>query len=153
MPTSSSNRRDLVERRIYDLKYNTNFTASWYLVRGGVLLTSDGTLAEARSGCGVGLLAFSKFLRWLLTHYHWQTMAVLCGFMIGALRRVWPFQLDTTPNELELKHKQFVNTWPSALDQGVVIVVVVALLAMAVVFALDWMGRRKKRAVDSPSDP
>ena len=57
MPTSSSNRRDLVERRIYDLKYNTNFTASWYLVRGGVLLTSDGTLAEARSGCGVGLLS------------------------------------------------------------------------------------------------
>jgi putative membrane protein len=104
-------------------------------------------------GCGIGLLAFSKFLRWLLTHYHWQTMAVLCGFMIGALRRVWPFQLDRTPDVHELKYKLFVNTWPEALDQDVVIVVVVTLLAMAAVFTLDWLSRRKKGKVASTSEP
>jgi putative membrane protein len=95
------------------------------------------------TGCGVGLLAFSKFLRWLLTRYHWQTMAVLCGFMIGALRRVWPFQLDRTPDVHELKYKVFENTWPQTLDGGVVIVLVVVVLSMAAVFTLDWISRRK----------
>jgi len=104
-------------------------------------------------GCGIGLLAFSKFLRWLLTHYHWQTMAVLCGFMIGALRRVWPFQLDRTPDVHELKYKIFQNTWPAALDRGVVIVAIVALLATAAVFALDWVSRRKKDQAESSPAP
>jgi putative membrane protein len=98
------------------------------------------------AGCGVGLLAFSKFLRWLLAHHHWQTMAVLCGFMIGALRRVWPFQLDKTPDEPELKYKVFENVWPETFDQRVVIIVTVAVVATATVFALDWLGRWKKSA-------
>jgi putative membrane protein len=110
-------------------------------------------VAVFAAGCGIGLLAFSKFLRWLLTHYHWHTMAVLCGFMIGALRRIWPFQLDKTPDVHELKYKVFVNIWPKALDQGVVIVVVVGLLAMAAVFALDWMSRRKKGGAISSRAP
>mgnify|MGYP002624079800 CR=1 FL=1 len=44
-------------------------------------------------GCAIGLISFSKVLRWLLANCHTLTMAALCGFMIGALRKVWPFQL------------------------------------------------------------
>jgi prepilin-type processing-associated H-X9-DG protein len=35
-------RRLLVEEKVFDKKYNTNYTASWYLVRSGLFLQSNG---------------------------------------------------------------------------------------------------------------
>ncbi|MEX1039695.1 MAG: DUF368 domain-containing protein, partial [Pirellulaceae bacterium] len=43
-------------------------------------------------GCLVGLLSFAKVLRWLLKHYEGATMAVMGGFMLGAVKQVWPWQ-------------------------------------------------------------
>ncbi len=44
------------------------------------------------SGAFVGLISFSRILKWLLGRFHLQTLAVLCGFMLGSLRKVWPYQ-------------------------------------------------------------
>ncbi len=38
-----------------------------------------------------GALLFARFVSWLLKYYSNMTLAVLSGFMIGALRSVWPF--------------------------------------------------------------
>lgn len=43
-------------------------------------------------GCVLGLLMFSRVLNWLLKHYHEVTMALLTGFMIGSLNKVWPWK-------------------------------------------------------------
>ena len=42
-------------------------------------------------GIAIGAALFSRIISWLLTHYHNSTIALLTGFMIGALRSVWPF--------------------------------------------------------------
>ncbi|MBQ9398315.1 MAG: DUF368 domain-containing protein [Bacteroidales bacterium] len=42
-------------------------------------------------GCVVGILAFAKFLHWLLGHFEKQTMLVLLGFILGSLVKVWPW--------------------------------------------------------------
>lgn len=42
-------------------------------------------------GAVCGLLAFSKFLHWLLGRYHKETLIVLAGFIIGSLVKVWPW--------------------------------------------------------------
>lgn len=42
-------------------------------------------------GCGVGILAFAKFLHWLLARCERETMLVLIGFVIGSLVKVWPW--------------------------------------------------------------
>ena len=42
-------------------------------------------------GCVVGILAFAKFLHWLLARYEKQTMLVLLGFVLGSLVKVWPW--------------------------------------------------------------
>ena len=42
-------------------------------------------------GCAVGIVAFSKFLHWLMSRYGRQTLTVLIGFTIGALVKVWPW--------------------------------------------------------------
>jgi len=43
-------------------------------------------------GCFLGLLGFSRFLSWILTHYRFPTLALLAGFMIGSLNKVWPWK-------------------------------------------------------------
>lgn len=49
-------------------------------------------LAVLGAGAVCGLLAFSRLLNWLLTHYHSLCMALLTGFLIGSLLVVWPWK-------------------------------------------------------------
>lgn len=43
-------------------------------------------------GCICGLLAFSRFLSWLLDTYYKPTIAMLIGFLIGSLNVTWPWK-------------------------------------------------------------
>ncbi len=49
-------------------------------------------------GCGLGIIAFSKFLHWLISRYEKPTLLVLIGFTLGALVKVWPWA-DPAANE------------------------------------------------------
>lgn len=42
-------------------------------------------------GIVIGLLGFTRLISWLLKTYHDAAIVLLTGFMIGALRSVWPF--------------------------------------------------------------
>ncbi|NLE37036.1 MAG: DUF368 domain-containing protein, partial [Pirellulaceae bacterium] len=87
------------------------------LVHGNVTGQYLLTLAVFACGCVVGLLSFSKILRWLLAHHHAPTMAVLGGFMVGSLRRLWPFK-DLPPDQaiIDFKHQQYDNMLPTRFD-------------------------------------
>jgi putative membrane protein len=43
-------------------------------------------------GCVLGLMGFSRFLTWILAQYHHATVALLAGFMLGSLNKVWPWR-------------------------------------------------------------
>ena len=43
-------------------------------------------------GALAGILAFSHLLSWLLKHWHDLTVALLMGFMVGSLNKVWPWK-------------------------------------------------------------
>jgi len=43
-------------------------------------------------GAIVGLLSFSRVLKWLFKHYHNLTLAALTGFIIGSLNKIWPWK-------------------------------------------------------------
>ncbi|GAB2197699.1 DUF368 domain-containing protein [Sessilibacter sp. MAH4] len=50
-------------------------------------------LASFGAGCVIGLICFSRLLSWLLARYHYQTLALLTGFLIGSLNVIWPWKL------------------------------------------------------------
>lgn len=50
------------------------------------------TLIPLMVGMAVGITGFARVLSWLLKRYHQATVAVLVGFMIGSLRRIWPWK-------------------------------------------------------------
>lgn len=47
------------------------------------------SLIAVAAGCVIGIMIFARILSWLLKHYWNLTIALLTGFMIGSLRRVW----------------------------------------------------------------
>ncbi len=44
------------------------------------------------AGCLLGLLGFSRILSWLFKSYKELSFALLTGFLIGALNKVWPWR-------------------------------------------------------------
>lgn len=43
-------------------------------------------------GCATGLLTFARLISWLLHHYYNMAIALLAGFMIGSLNKIWPWK-------------------------------------------------------------
>jgi prepilin-type N-terminal cleavage/methylation domain-containing protein/prepilin-type processing-associated H-X9-DG protein len=58
----SEPRRLLVETQIFDKKFNTNYTASWYLVRGGIQLDAGGNPRVAQAACDLSLKSRNRTL-------------------------------------------------------------------------------------------
>lgn len=47
-------------------------------------------------GALVGLLSFSRVLKWLFNHHKNTTLAVLTGFIFGSLNKIWPWKETLT---------------------------------------------------------
>lgn len=44
-------------------------------------------------GCVVGILSFARLISWLLKNYHNTALALLAGFMVGSLNKIWPWKI------------------------------------------------------------
>ena len=100
-------------------------------------------------GCLLGLILFSKVLRWLLHNYHTLTMAVLCGLMVGSLRRIWPFKVDITPytsnqtpEMVPFKHRIYENIWPESFGGMFWSSIALIIVAAVLVWGLDRLSQK-----------
>jgi putative membrane protein len=50
-------------------------------------------IAVLMAGALTGIIAFSHLLSWLLDKFHHLTIAILSGFMIGSLNKIWPWKV------------------------------------------------------------
>ncbi|WP_425394967.1 DUF368 domain-containing protein [Aeoliella sp.] len=99
------------------------------------------TLVVFASGCVVGLLMFSKVLKTLLVRQYNPTMAVLGGFMLGSLVKVWPFQVAAS-GEAEITKTTITKpVWPEQFDSTTILCAVIAFVAFAIVIAADYFAQ------------
>lgn len=92
-------------------------------------------------GCAVGILAFAKFLHWLLGKWEKQTMLTLVGFVIGSLVKVWPWS-----DKAALEAAQTLRTGAecSALDLQLPSAVLWMVAGQAVIVVMEaWKKRRE----------
>ena len=88
-------------------------------------------------GCVIGIVAFSKFLHWLIGKYEKQTLLVLIGFTIGALVKVWPWADKAAYETANVLNGQPVE----ALHIGGA--VLWAMIGAGLVLALELLTRKK----------
>lgn len=90
-------------------------------------------------GCVIGLVSFVRVISWLLTRYHNTAVALLAGFMMGSLNKLWPwketleYRLDSHGNQVPFVD---VNVMPNEYFEatGNDPVFIQAILFMAVGF-------------------
>jgi putative membrane protein len=51
-----------------------------------------GTILLFAFGCVVGLLSFSRLISYLLKKHYSVTIAILSGFMLGSINKIWPWK-------------------------------------------------------------
>ncbi|MDX1521255.1 MAG: DUF368 domain-containing protein [Anaerolineae bacterium] len=98
------------------------------------------TLLIVAAGAGIGLVTFAQVLSWLFKRYHDLTVALLMGFMIGSLRKIWPWKetistyVDRHGEVLPLEQ---INILPASFNGLVIFALVLAIIGFVIVFALD----------------
>ncbi len=63
-------------RPVLDALHNKDFKTIIFLIVGAI----------------VGLLSFSRLLKWMFDYHKNTTLAVLTGFLIGSLNKIWPWK-------------------------------------------------------------
>jgi len=89
-------------------------------------------------GCVIGILAFSKFLHWLLEKFERQTMLVLVGFVIGSLVKVWPW------NDRAAVAAGNVLSGSAPNDLHVTGAIIWAFVGIFLVWLLETLSAKKK---------
>jgi putative membrane protein len=104
------------------------------------------TIAVFIVGCIIGLLSFARLISWFLRNYQSITVAVLAGFMIGSLNKVWPwkvvdtFRLDRHGKQVPLHDhnvlpQQFLVE--TGLDPQLIQAILMASLGILLVVAIE----------------
>ena len=104
-------------------------------------------LALFIGGAAVGLLTFSRVLKWLFKHYHNLTLALLTGFILGSLNKVWPWKeviswrTNSKGEEVPLIEESIM---PSAFngDPQVFYAVTLMVLGFLTIFILERLGAK-----------
>lgn len=101
-------------------------------------------------GAIVGLKVFSKALNWMFKHYKNLTLAILTGFMIGSLNKIWPWKevLKTRLNsegEVVTLLDQSVLPSSYAGDNELVMAIVFIAIGFALILILESLGKHKNK--------
>jgi putative membrane protein len=97
------------------------------------------------AGCVVGILLFSKLLKWLFANYEKIIVSLLTGFLLGSLNKLWPWKINT--DQLLVVHsdgdKEFIqnNVMPH-LDSGFLWVLLCIVFGFGLLFSLDFVARK-----------
>lgn len=105
------------------------------------------------AGAIVGLLCFSKFLKWLFSNFKNITLAALTGFIIGSLPIIWPWKkilttrVDSKGNIIPiLTQPVSPNTYENInnIDSQLIYAIGLMIIGFLTIFILEKIGSKKE---------
>lgn len=107
------------------------------------------TIAVVGLGAIVGLLSFSRILKWLFAKYKDLTLAVLTGFIVGSLNKIWPWKETltwrTNSKGIEVPLKQ-MSISPTSFDGDaqLTLAIVLSLVGFGLILLLEKLAAKKE---------
>ena len=94
------------------------------------------------AGSLVGLLLFSRILKWLFSNHKNLTLAVLTGFVLGSLNKIWPWKETLTwrTNSLGIKvplNEQSISPFSFDGDPQLLISISLAIVGFLTILILE----------------
>jgi len=112
-----------------------------------MIVVSGSMLAVFAVGAVMGLLTFSRVLAWMFKNYHNTTLAVLTGFMIGSLNKVWPWKetistrMNSHGEEVPFMQKS-ISPFLFEGDAMILQVVILAIVGFGVIYLLEKFSKK-----------
>jgi len=104
-------------------------------------------------GALIGIIGFSNLLSWLLRRFHNTTVAILAGFMVGSLNKIWPWKetISTfTDSHGEIKplvqHNMLPGNYETLTqnDPQVVMALLMAAAGILLILLFEGLSKIKK---------
>jgi putative membrane protein len=122
------------------------------LLTGNMELFKDAFLKFVLLAVGaiIGLKVFSKALNWMFKHHKNLTLAILTGFMIGSLNKIWPWKeiIKTRINsegEVVTLLDRSISPTTYIGDNELVMAIVFIVIGFAVILILEGLGKQKNK--------
>lgn len=118
---------------------------------GGIFFSAFGKLLVFAAGAIVGLKSFSRILNYMFKNFKNLTLAVLTGFMIGALNKIWPWK-EVLENRTNHSGEQVPFLENSILptnfdgDPKVLLAVVCMVIGFLTIFIMERFAASKKES-------
>jgi putative membrane protein len=101
-------------------------------------------------GAVIGLKVFSKALNWMFKHQKNLTLAILTGFMVGSLNKIWPWKkilttrVNSEGDEVTLLDQSIL---PSSYDgdNQIVLAIIFVVVGFATILILEGLGSQKNK--------
>lgn len=98
-------------------------------------------------GAVFGLLSFARLLKWMFQRYRNLTLALLTGFILGSLNKIWPWKkvLETKTFGDETKVVAETSVWPGSFegDPQLLSAILLAILGFSLIFILERAASKK----------
>ena len=99
------------------------------------------------AGAIVGLLSFARLLKWMFSRFKNVTLALLTGFIIGSLPKIWPWKIvDETQvfNDKEIAiSESVVAPWNYPEDPQWIAALALAIAGFCLIFILERLASKK----------
>jgi putative membrane protein len=98
-------------------------------------------------GAIFGLLSFARLLKWMFKNYHNVTLALLTGFILGSLNKIWPWKkvLETKVFDDKIIPIKELNVAPYAFegDPQLFASIGLAVAGFSLIFILERLAAKK----------
>jgi putative membrane protein len=100
-------------------------------------------------GVVLGLLFFSKLLKWLFSNYKNEMLVVLTGIMFGSLNKVWPWKITVTTylnshGETKPLLEQSISPFSFDGDPQLMLSILLALAGFFIIITMERVAKLKK---------
>lgn len=105
-------------------------------------------------GCLIGLLSVARMITWAFSRFHDLVLALLIGFMVGALNKVWPWKetlswrTSSSGEQVPLNEagvSPFSYADVAGQDPQVLMACLFAAAGIALVLGVEWAGARREK--------
>ena len=104
-------------------------------------------LGTVAVGALFGLLSFARLLKWMFSHYKNSTLALLTGFILGSLNKIWPWKkvLETRVFGDKIVPISEENISPFRYDGNpqLLYAILLAILGFSIIFILEKQASKK----------
>ena len=105
-------------------------------------------IAVFGSGAIIGLLSFSKLLKWSFKHHRNLVLAILTGFIAGSLNKIWPWKSVLETRMINGKEKviseESVLPWNYDGESKMFLAIAMAIIGFILIFVLEYFSDKNK---------